>query len=194
MTLTVKQKLTEATALYGRKLKNYREKCAIAEEWDKELGPIVVDEAHRVGLDLPIALALVQIETGPFEEKNIFGGNQGHPFLNQRVSEGSMKMFRDFVDAGNSPVGVGPAQLTDYDLIKDAEELGGAHIPRYTLRVAFRELKRLVKNYDVYRAFVYYNGEEGIEKTRDSYSWNVYMPEAIKYYGNYKNEIDAIRS
>jgi hypothetical protein len=185
---SVKQKATELTR-HIRKLRNYREKCKLAEIWDEELGPILVDEAHTVGLDLEVALGLVETETGPFPDKNIFGCDTGGPFCNSEVTRDKLNVLFDYIKKGGGSTGVGPTQIAHPPYIQRAEKIGGAHIARNTMRVGLAILKKLVEKYGVSQAYVYYNGGEG---TKNDYSVNVYGPKALANYQYYKEQFETI--
>ena len=69
-------------------------------------------------------------------------------------------MLLEHVDDGGGSNGVGLTQLTYPPLILDAEEMGGAHLPRFQLRVGFRVLKDYLDRYSLRRAVGSYNGGE----------------------------------
>ncbi len=104
----------------------------------EDVGQLIVEEAERIGLRLPLACALVQQESGG---KNIMGCDAGAPFCHKPVTARRVRMVLAYVDGGGASQGVGLTQITYPPLIRAAEALGGAHLPRYQLRVGFGVLR-----------------------------------------------------
>ena len=139
------------------------EKIALIDLELNGYGEVISREAQRAGLDLDLACALVQQESGG---RNIFGCDFGSewtwspPFCHVPVTRERVQMLLEHVDDGGGSNGVGLTQLTSPALILDAEEMGGAHLPRCQLRVGFRVLKDYLDRYSLRRAIGSYNGGE----------------------------------
>jgi hypothetical protein len=121
----------------------------------EDVGQLIVEEAERIGLRLPLACALVQQESGG---KNIMGCDAGAPFCHKPVTARRVRMVLAYVDGGGASQGVGLTQITYPPLIRAAEALGGAHLPRYQLRIGFRVLRDYLDTYPVWHAIGAYNG------------------------------------
>lgn len=116
---------------------------------------VVIDEAKRADIKVATLLATLQMETGDssrspksagFElnQRNIFGcdwGAQGGnpPYCNDEVTEARVAKLL----ASGRPNGVGWTQLTSFVFVREANQAGGAHIPRYQCRVGARLLRDL---------------------------------------------------
>lgn len=99
----------------------------------------IVYEARKAGIPISLAFALVQQESG---FRNVFGHDSGGPFKGEPVTHEKVKALLNHVAAGGVSNGVGLTQLTWPGYIKEAEHLGGAHIPKNQLRVGFNALAR----------------------------------------------------
>lgn len=93
----------------------------------------IVWEARRARIPISLAFALVEQESN---FRNVVGHDQGGPHPGAAVTR---QVVRDILA---SPVsnGVGLTQLTWKPYIRKADSLGGAHRPKYQLRVGFRAL------------------------------------------------------
>jgi hypothetical protein len=116
---------------------------------------VVVEEAKRADIKVATALALMEQETG-IPQRNIFGHDYGGPFPGQKVTKDRVKALRQ----SGKQNGVGWTQLTYGPYVDEAEKMGGAHIPRYQMRVGFKHLR---KAYDasgdsLQKALAVYNG------------------------------------
>ncbi len=124
-------------------------------------GKVIVEEAQRAGLGLPLACALVEQESGG---RNIFGCDWGTrwtdvpPYCNVDVTERRVNALLRNVENGGGSNGVGLTQLTYPPLIKDANRLGGAHLPRFQCRVGFRVLKDYIESMGQRQGIGAYNG------------------------------------
>src|SRR4051794_35266680 len=112
---------------------------AIIDERLNGQGRVIVEEARRAGLDLAVACALVEQESGG---RNIFGCDHGDvggqpPYCNQEVTQERVQALI----ASPYSNGVGLTQLTYYAYVDEAEKLGGAHIPANQCRVGFGIIK-----------------------------------------------------
>src|SRR5215203_2196312 len=123
-------------------------------------GEIIVREAKRAGLDLALACALVEQEGG----RNIFGCDWGPrwtfepPYCQVPVTPERVRRLLANIDSGGGSNGVGLTQLTYPPYIREAEALGGAHLPRYQCRVGFRLLKELIEQMGERQGIGAYNG------------------------------------
>lgn len=121
---------------------------------------VVIEEAKRADIKVASALAMLEMETG-IPQNNIFGGDYGSrfagvpPYYHDHVT--ALKVKRLLAQPLNN--GVGWTQLTSRPFVEEAERLGGAHIPRYQMRVGFRVLRENFERTDSIRGmFVAYNG------------------------------------
>lgn len=119
---------------------------------------VVHDEAKRAGLQLSHALAMLEKETG-IPQQNVFGcdyGSRGDipPFCHQSVTKDRVK--RLLAQSLNN--GVGWTQLTYRPFVQQAESYGGAHKPRYQMRVGFKVLADLLNQYGETGGATRYNG------------------------------------
>lgn len=114
------------------------------------LGQVLVEEVERMGpsgLYLSTAAALCEKEAGG---KNIFGCDFGSrwtnepPYCQVAVTKERVKALIRNVNTGGGQNGVGLTQLTSIGLVQEAEKMGGAHLPRFQMRVGFRYLNSLI--------------------------------------------------
>lgn len=110
------------------------------------IGKTMVEEVERQGengLYLSTAAALVEQESGG---KSLFGCDHGtswagkSPFCQDAVTRARVQALIRDINEGYGSNGVGLTQLTSPEYIFEAEKLGGAHLPRYQMRVGFRVL------------------------------------------------------
>lgn len=123
----------------------------------------IIIEAKRAGLPLSLAFALIEQESG--DGRNVWGHDQapnggtfhvgGKTVTAQRYHE--YKRMRG-VRGQHGMQGVGPAQLTWWELQDRADALGGAHIPRYNIQVAFEHLADLRLQHGRVEGIRRYNG------------------------------------
>jgi hypothetical protein len=116
---------------------------------------VVVDEAKRARLPLRFALAMLEKETG-IPQRNIFGCDhgEGKALCHENVTEARVKALQRSGLAN----GVGWTQLTFPPLVVEAQKAGGAHKPRFQMRVGFRLLKSHMDQLGVQQGFRAYNG------------------------------------
>ena len=135
---------------------------AVAKVFGKEAAAVVVEEAHEADLELALACALVEQESGG---KNIFGCDLGSrssvPFCNQAVTEARVRELIAHVQRGGTSNGVGLTQLTSLGFILDAMESGGAWKPEAQLEVGFDLLASLIAQLGEFRGIGAYNGGPG---------------------------------
>lgn len=127
---------------------------------------IIIAEAKRAGLDIALACALVHQESSG---KNIFGCDHGPtgdvpPYCLHNVTKGRVQKLRagDYKHGMN---GVGLTQLTWWEFVEQAEELGGAHLPANQCRVGFSLLKSYLDQYPFMEALGAYNAGPENRKT-----------------------------
>jgi hypothetical protein len=116
---------------------------------------VVVDEAKRANIRVCTALAVMEQETG-IPQRNIFGHDYGGPFPGQKVTKDRVRALR----ASGKANGVGWTQLTYPPFVAEADRAGGAHIPRYQMRVGFKYLRNAYNSSgdSLRRALAVYNG------------------------------------
>lgn len=136
------------------------------EEIDARLngqGRVILEEANNTGLELALACALVEQESGG---RNIFGCDHGDvgdtpPYCHQQVTRDRVQRLRDGGNYTFGMNGVGLTQLTWWEIVERAEAEGGAHLPEAQCRVGFRLLKHYVDAYPYLEALGAYNAGEG---------------------------------
>lgn len=119
---------------------------------------VVTVAARHTGCDLSTYIALLENESGG---RNVFGGEG--TACPRAWYEGEVTRFRYTVykvrrNLGFSPNGVGPCQLTDPDLQKQAERLGGCWKPLHNMEVGFTLLEQLVREHGLLEGARRYNG------------------------------------
>lgn len=116
---------------------------------------LVIAEAKRAELPLACAVALLEKETG-IPQRNIFGCDHGagRAFCHQRVTSDRVRQLL----ASGTANGVGWTQLTYLPFVRQAEAAGGAHKPKYQMRVGFQVLSDLITQHGVETGFARYNG------------------------------------
>jgi hypothetical protein len=132
-------------------------------------GQVIVEEAEEADLDLALACALVDQES---DGRNIFGCDLGPvgdrpPYCHHEVTQERTKKLMD----SSFMNGVGLTQLTWFTFVEDAEELGGAHLPRNQCRVGFRLLKEYRKKYPYLEALGAYNAGEAKRRSADALAY-----------------------
>jgi hypothetical protein len=150
---------------------------ALTDDWPYvPVADAVVDMArkHFTGVhNYPISLgcALVHQESW---FRNIMGCDWGSrwtwepPYCQVLVTKGRVKKLIENIEDGGGQNGVGLCQLTDISFVREAEALGGAHIPRNQLDVGFNLLARLIKTYGYYGGVGAYNAGPG---NRNAVRW-----------------------
>lgn len=138
---------------------------------------IIEEEAQKVGLSLALACALVEQESGG---RNIFGCDYGDvgdtpPYCGQEVTKHRVQKLRanDYYYGMN---GVGLTQLTWWEFVEEAEELGGAHLPRNQCAVGFKLMNSYADKYENFlEALACYNaGEANRFSVIDTYAAQLY--------------------
>jgi hypothetical protein len=141
-------------------------------------GTVIVEEAEKAGLELPLACALVEQESGG---ANVFGADHPEaaeyptepPYYRVRVTSERVQGLLFHIEryGYGASNGTGIVQLTYPPLIREAEAMGGAHRPRYQCRVGFRLLKQYIDEYGTRRGIGAYNG--GAANPNMAYAWSV---------------------
>jgi hypothetical protein len=128
----------------------------------------IVYEARRAGLPISLAFALVEHESG---FQNQFGHDRGawRP-ADGKVTKSTVAELLRRVRLGGVSNGVGLTQLTYPPFIHRANQLGGAWLPKYQLRVGFEQLASLVKHYGVARGLAAYNAGDPDNPTGRRYA------------------------
>lgn len=126
-------------------------------------GPVIMAEARREGVQLALALALVEQES---TFRNIFGCDGRRPvttapWCHQHVTRDRVQALIAHVEGGGISNGVGLTQLTDIGLIREADAAGGAHKVHAQCRVGFRLLHGLIERHGERTGIGGYNGGEG---------------------------------
>lgn len=126
-------------------------------------GPVILAESKRQGVQLALALALVEQES---TFRNIFGCDGGRkinkaPWCHQQVTRERVQELIAHVEAGGISNGVGLTQLTSIGFIRQAETLGGAHTAAAQCRVGFGLLHDLIARHGERTGIGAYNGGEG---------------------------------
>ncbi len=131
------------------------------------IGDIVVEECARMGeggLWVSTAAALIQQEAGG---KNLFGCDWGSrwtnvpPYCQVRVTRDRVKLLIENFRDGGGQNGIGLTQLTSMDYVMEAERMGGAHLPRFQMRVGFRLLNDNINDMGFQAGAAAYNAGRG---------------------------------
>lgn len=125
-----------------------------------------VEEARRVGLPLSYALAILQKESSGSDTDGTakFGLNLfGHDPVRNPVRGGNVTRtrYQEYLRhrrAGAGMQGVGPCQLTWWELQDAADRAGGCWHPRYNMRIGFAQAKDLIRRYGKQDGVRRYNG------------------------------------
>lgn len=119
---------------------------------------VIIDEAKRANIPRSLGFALVQTETN-------FHNIYGHDPVENRAPKGGHVTKHNYLNvylpdrkAGKGMQGVGPCQLTWYELQDQATKMGGCWEPRYNMRVAFNQMHSLIKRYGYASGVRRYNG------------------------------------
>jgi hypothetical protein len=121
-------------------------------------GRKIIREARRAGVQLPLALALIEQESG---FRNVYGHD---PVKNRAPKGGRVTkvnyrgVYLPDRKAGRGMQGVGPAQLTWFALQDEADRRGGCWKPGPNMGVAFDHLQKLVHAHGERDGLRRYNG------------------------------------
>lgn len=118
----------------------------------------IIMEARRAGIPISLGFALIEQES---RFQNVFGHDPGMPFAGAgavtKAKYAAYKRVRGSRGQGGMQ-GVGPAQLTWWEKQDRADRLGGAHVARWNIRVAFEDLAALIKAHGKREGIARYNG------------------------------------
>jgi hypothetical protein len=118
----------------------------------------IIREARAAGLPISMAFALCEKES---DFRNVFGHDKGGMYHGQQVTPERVGHMLREVAKGQVSNGVGFTQLTSEGFIRQAEKLGGAHVVKYQLRVAFKLLAYLIGKHGPVKGCAAYNAGEG---------------------------------
>jgi hypothetical protein len=122
----------------------------------------IIDEAVAAELPPALALALVDQESG---FRNVFGHDpvanpvKSPPGGTLRVTRRRYRRYLTHRHAGEGMQGVGPAQLTWWQIQDEADREGGCWKIRPNLRVGFRHLHTLIAAHGYADGIAAYNGD-----------------------------------
>jgi len=131
------------------------------------IGDILVQECDRMGdngLWVSTAAALVEQESGG---KNLFGCDWGKqwtttpPYCQIKVTRDRVKLLIENWRDGGGQNGIGLTQLTSMDYVMAAEKMGGAHLPRFQMRVGFKLLNDNINDMGFQAGAAAYNAGRG---------------------------------
>jgi hypothetical protein len=136
----------------------------------KELGIVnpqwTVEAAHNAGLELAIACAFLEQESGG--GNNVFGHDrdaQGHYIF--PAKDGSVavteELYKEYkrrrgAKGQGGMQGVGPMQLTWFSFQDDADKLGGCWHPRANMQTGFERAADLIRRNGLKLGIKAYNG------------------------------------
>lgn len=114
-------------------------------------------EARAAGISPALALAILEQESGG---KNVFGHDPTIFIGAGEVTKAKYLAYREQRRAsGNRKMqGVGPMQLTWWEYQDQADNLGGAWVPKYNMRAGYRRLADLIKAHGTWTGVERYNG------------------------------------
>ena len=123
----------------------------------------IILEARRADIPISLGFALVEQESG---FRNVFGHD---PTIFVGAGKVTKAKYLDYKRARGTPgrrmQGVGPAQLTWWELQDKADDLGGAWIAKNNIHVAFQHLGALMEKHSTRDALAIYNaGSAGSEQ------------------------------
>lgn len=124
----------------------------------------IIEEARAVGIGPALAAAMIEKESGNGE--NVWGGDRapnggttGWRF--RKVTKENYLAYKH--RRGNrgqgGMQGVGPMQLTWWELQDAADKAGGCWVPRVSIRTAFKHLALLIAAYGEEEGILRYNGK-----------------------------------
>jgi len=114
----------------------------------------IILEARRSGIPISLGFALIEQESN---FRNVFGHD---PTIFAGAGTVTLAKYREYKrQRGHTRMqGVGPAQLTWWEFQDRADRLGGCHIPRWNIRVAFDLLAKLIEEHGEIVSIARYNG------------------------------------
>lgn len=148
--MTAKQKAAQV----ARDLKHAR----MARQHLKGWTLTAIQEARRAGIPVSLGLAMLEQESGG---RNVFGHDpvKNHPELRgKQVTKKRYLTYKEARNRGAGMQGVGPLQLTWWELQDEADRRGGCWRGRINIRVGFEKLAALIKLYGKHDGIRRYNG------------------------------------
>jgi hypothetical protein len=141
---------------------------------------LVLAEADRAGVGRALAIAILERETG-IPQRNVFGcdhGRQGGqpPYCGDEVTKARVAALR----ASGMANGVGWTQLTWPAFVERADRIGGAHLPKYQMRVGFGVLADNIDRLGLLAGVKAYNGTGA---AADEYADDVVNHKAPRWRG-----------
>jgi hypothetical protein len=139
----------------------------------------IILEARKAGIPISLGFALLEQESSDrvtSGARNVFGHDKGKPFAG--AGKVTQKKYLEYKKIrgpkGHGGMqGVGPAQLTWWELQDKADRLGGSWVPRYNIQVAFARLAELIDRYGENRALAAYNAGESNWRDGINYAQDV---------------------
>ncbi len=126
-----------------------------------ERAALVIREARRTGLPLPMGCVMLMKESGG--GRNVYGHDRGACFtVSGRTIEVTRENYQEYlacVRGGGKRNGVGPTQLTWHGYQTEADRRGGCWKPEINIAVGFETLAGHYKKYGPWEAFKRYNGK-----------------------------------
>jgi hypothetical protein len=98
---------------------------------------IIIEAKRHRNVSASLALALIEQESG---FRNVFGHDAGGLFPGQEVTAAKVHRLLGHIAGGGTSNGVGPAQLTWPDYIREAQRDGGAHKTSVNIATGLRIL------------------------------------------------------
>lgn len=127
---------------------------------------VLFEEAREAGIGPALAAAIVEKETGgrnvvghdrDSHGRLIFPAKAGTVYVTEALYR-SYKRARGAHGQGGMQ-GMGPMQLTWWELQDAADKQGGCWVPRYNFRIGFRLLAALIETYGEFGGIKRYNGD-----------------------------------
>lgn len=117
-----------------------------------------LQEARAAGISLSLACAFLEQESGGGH--NVFGHDPVRRGQRKggKVTKTRYALYKRLRKLGFGMQGVGPMQLTWYELQDEADAQGGCWQPRYNMRVGFRHAAAAIRTYGERDGIRRYNG------------------------------------
>jgi len=114
----------------------------------------IILEARQTGIPISLAFAVIEQES---DFRNVFGHD---PTIHAGAGKVTKRKYLAYKQArGKTRMqGVGPAQLTWWELQDEADRLGGCWVPRHNIAAAFDKLSGLIRQHGEREGIRRYNG------------------------------------
>jgi hypothetical protein len=157
--------------------------------------PTVIAAANGAGMPLPLACALLEVESGG--GRNVFGHDRvptgGAYAYGAPVTKVAYAAYRHAVGLGTAgKQGVGPCQLTDLSLQDRADNLGGCWIPAVNMRVGFALYVSYLARWNRADAFRAYNGGPGNRVRGSNANADQYSDRAMAAYARWVDRLGPL--